>query len=231
MHQGTVGSDRYIDETAIYVVQTGSPSRRPPYQLSCLKALSLGKIGRVHRHDDTPEIRGLLRAVNHLVLVLDYQPERLGVGQIVKQFRRRLGMSPRAFDAHRRREYDGRSTIRRQERRSKLTPQHNGVRSMIDALEEVTARLRAFREDPSMDENERLKLAAEPRRIHKTLFDADPDVARQAAFALVCTSKSFGSSYGPSPSESCRHRPSTGSDTTCSNSSRGLVIASTRTHR
>jgi large subunit ribosomal protein L30 len=34
-----------------------------------LRALGLGKIGRSAEHQDTPELRGMLRHVNHLVRV------------------------------------------------------------------------------------------------------------------------------------------------------------------
>jgi large subunit ribosomal protein L30 len=34
-----------------------------------LRALGLGKIGRTAEHKDTPELRGMLRHVNHLVRV------------------------------------------------------------------------------------------------------------------------------------------------------------------
>jgi len=34
-----------------------------------LRALGLGKIGRTAKHKDSPELRGMLRHVNHLVRV------------------------------------------------------------------------------------------------------------------------------------------------------------------
>lgn len=34
-----------------------------------LRALGLGKIGRTAEHQDSPELRGMLRHVNHLVRV------------------------------------------------------------------------------------------------------------------------------------------------------------------
>ena len=34
-----------------------------------LRALGLGKIGRTVEHDDSPELRGMLRHVNHLVRI------------------------------------------------------------------------------------------------------------------------------------------------------------------
>jgi large subunit ribosomal protein L30 len=37
--------------------------------LGTLRALGLGKIGRTAEHKDSPELRGMLRHVNHLVRV------------------------------------------------------------------------------------------------------------------------------------------------------------------
>jgi large subunit ribosomal protein L30 len=34
-----------------------------------LRALGLGKIGRTAEHEDSPELRGMLRHVNHLVRI------------------------------------------------------------------------------------------------------------------------------------------------------------------
>ncbi len=38
-------------------------------QKRTLKALGLGKLHRVVYHDDTPQIRGMIRAVSHLLKV------------------------------------------------------------------------------------------------------------------------------------------------------------------
>ena len=37
--------------------------------IGTLRALGLGKIGRSAEHEDTPQLRGMLRHVNHLVRV------------------------------------------------------------------------------------------------------------------------------------------------------------------
>ena len=40
-------------------------------QVATLKALGLGKIGRVRRHPDNPQIRGMIQKVVHLVVLED----------------------------------------------------------------------------------------------------------------------------------------------------------------
>jgi len=40
-----------------------------------LRALGLGKIGRSHEHEESPELAGMLRKVRHLVRVEDTQVE------------------------------------------------------------------------------------------------------------------------------------------------------------
>jgi large subunit ribosomal protein L30 len=42
-------------------------------QKATLRALGLGKIGRVRRHPDNPQIRGMIRKISHLVAV---EPEQ-----------------------------------------------------------------------------------------------------------------------------------------------------------
>jgi large subunit ribosomal protein L21 len=49
-----------------------------------------------------------------------------------------------------------------------------------------------FDRSKKMDKSERLREATLPRRIYEKLFDPDSDVARQAAYSLVVSSKSFG---------------------------------------
>ena len=38
-------------------------------QKATLKALGLGKIGRVRRHPDNPQVRGMIAKISHLVAV------------------------------------------------------------------------------------------------------------------------------------------------------------------
>jgi large subunit ribosomal protein L30 len=55
----------------ITVEQTGSPIRRPAYQRATLVGLGLNKIGRVRTLPDTPEVRGMIERVSHLVRVVE----------------------------------------------------------------------------------------------------------------------------------------------------------------
>lgn len=51
----------------IKLKQTGSPIRRPASQRATLKGLGLDKMNRVVELDDTPEVRGMIRTVRHMV--------------------------------------------------------------------------------------------------------------------------------------------------------------------
>jgi len=53
------------------VRQIKSQARRPAVQEATLKGLGLGKIGREKVLEDTPAVRGMIRAVGHLVKVVD----------------------------------------------------------------------------------------------------------------------------------------------------------------
>lgn len=53
----------------IKITQTRSTIRRTQDQKRTMKALGLGHIGRTVEHTDTPQIRGMIRVVNHLVTV------------------------------------------------------------------------------------------------------------------------------------------------------------------
>ena len=55
----------------IKVEQTGSAIRRQHSQRSTLVGLKLNKIGRVAELQDTPEIRGMIEKVRHIVRVID----------------------------------------------------------------------------------------------------------------------------------------------------------------
>jgi large subunit ribosomal protein L30 len=55
----------------IKVEQTRSAIRREHSQRSTLVGLKLNKIGRVAELQDTPEIRGMIAKVQHLVRVID----------------------------------------------------------------------------------------------------------------------------------------------------------------
>ena len=58
----------------ITVEQTGSPMRRDHTQRETLVGLKLNKIGRVAKLVDTPQTRGMIAKVAHLVRVVEKQP-------------------------------------------------------------------------------------------------------------------------------------------------------------
>lgn len=51
------------------VTQTGSPIGRLAVQRDTLKGLGLNKLGRTRELEDTASVRGMIRAVQHLVRV------------------------------------------------------------------------------------------------------------------------------------------------------------------
>lgn len=51
------------------ITQIGSPIGRPKEQEATLIGLGLNKLNRSREVEDTPSIRGMLRAVQHLVRV------------------------------------------------------------------------------------------------------------------------------------------------------------------
>lgn len=55
----------------IKVKQTGSPIRRTKDQRATLIGLGLNKMHRVSELEDSPEVRGMIRKVRHMVEVQD----------------------------------------------------------------------------------------------------------------------------------------------------------------
>ncbi|AYJ86071.1 50S ribosomal protein L30 [Sphingomonas paeninsulae] len=53
----------------ITIKQTGSPIRRTANQRATLIGLGLNKMHKVSELEDTPETRGMIRAVRHMVEV------------------------------------------------------------------------------------------------------------------------------------------------------------------
>lgn len=53
----------------LLIKQVRSASGASPRQRDTLRTLRLGRIGRETRRQDSPEVRGLLRKVDHLVVV------------------------------------------------------------------------------------------------------------------------------------------------------------------
>ena len=65
-----------MNKTRIKVKQIGSPIRRQHSQRETLIGLGLNGIGRVVELPDTPQTRGMIAKVKHLVRVVDAQGER-----------------------------------------------------------------------------------------------------------------------------------------------------------
>jgi len=55
----------------IKIKQIGSPIRRPEHQRKTLIGLGLNKMHRVVELQDTPEVRGAIAKLPHLVTVVD----------------------------------------------------------------------------------------------------------------------------------------------------------------
>ena len=54
----------------ITVKQIGSPIRRPKNQRDTLIGLGLNKMHRTRELEDTPEVRGMIRKIPHLVEIV-----------------------------------------------------------------------------------------------------------------------------------------------------------------
>jgi large subunit ribosomal protein L30 len=55
----------------VTVEQTGSPIRRPKDQRATLVGLGVNKMGRRSTLADTPQVRGMIDKVQHMVRVVD----------------------------------------------------------------------------------------------------------------------------------------------------------------
>lgn len=55
----------------VTVEQTGSPIRRPKDQRATLIGLGLNKLHRRSTLKDSPEVRGMIRKVQHLVRIVE----------------------------------------------------------------------------------------------------------------------------------------------------------------
>jgi large subunit ribosomal protein L30 len=55
----------------VTVRQIRSAARRPDIQARTLRGLGLGKIRRTRTLEDTPSVRGMIRAVKHLVEIVE----------------------------------------------------------------------------------------------------------------------------------------------------------------
>jgi large subunit ribosomal protein L30 len=59
------------DKKTIKLKQIGSPIRRPEHQKKTLVGLGLGKMHRVVEVEDTPEVRGAIAKLPHMVAVVE----------------------------------------------------------------------------------------------------------------------------------------------------------------
>ena len=55
----------------VTIEQTGSALRRPPKQRQTLIGLGLNKMHRRRTLEDTPQVRGMIAKVSHLIRVID----------------------------------------------------------------------------------------------------------------------------------------------------------------
>ena len=55
----------------IKIKQIGSPIRRPASQKAILIGLGLGKMNRIVERQGTPEVRGAIAKLPHMVIVVD----------------------------------------------------------------------------------------------------------------------------------------------------------------
>ena len=53
------------------ITQTGSPIRRTPDQRATLIGLGLNKMHRTVELEDSPEVRGMIRKIQHMVSVAE----------------------------------------------------------------------------------------------------------------------------------------------------------------
>lgn len=58
-------------EKTVTVEQIGSPLRRPKDQRATLIGLGLNKMHRRSTLKDTPEVRGMIRKVHHMVRIVE----------------------------------------------------------------------------------------------------------------------------------------------------------------
>lgn len=59
------------DKKTIKIKQIGSPIRRPASQRQILIGLGLNKMNKVVERQDTPEVRGAVAKIPHMVVIVD----------------------------------------------------------------------------------------------------------------------------------------------------------------
>ena len=55
----------------IVVKQNGSPNRRPAKQRATLVGLGLNKMHKTRELEDTPSVRGMIKAIPHMVEIIE----------------------------------------------------------------------------------------------------------------------------------------------------------------
>jgi len=60
-----------IEMAKLLITQVRSTIKRPKRQKDTIKALGLGKISRSVEVDDTPQIKGMINKVSHLINVTE----------------------------------------------------------------------------------------------------------------------------------------------------------------
>ena len=77
-----------MPQSKIIIEQIGSPIRNPSVQRKTLIGLRLNKIGRIAELPDTPEIRGMINKVSHLVRIIYTSMELdIFVEEVVTEYR------------------------------------------------------------------------------------------------------------------------------------------------
>jgi large subunit ribosomal protein L30 len=59
------------EKKTVTVKQVKSAARRPAIQTATLKGLGLGKLHRTRTLEDTPAVRGMIRSIPHLVVIVE----------------------------------------------------------------------------------------------------------------------------------------------------------------
>ena len=66
-------SDKAQSDKTVTVEQTASPIRRPKDQRQTLIGLGLNRIGKRRTLADTPQVRGMIAKVQHMVRIVEEQ--------------------------------------------------------------------------------------------------------------------------------------------------------------
>jgi large subunit ribosomal protein L30 len=71
MAEKKTAQKKSTEKKTVTVRQIRSAARRPEIQAQTLRGLGLGKIRRTRTLEDTPSVRGMIHAVQHLVEVVE----------------------------------------------------------------------------------------------------------------------------------------------------------------